>query len=71
MKIYKERLPPTHANIASTLNNIATVYETLGENQDALKYLREALNIYNESLPKSHPSIQSTLKSIEAIEKKL
>ena len=52
--------------IANQLGNIGLIYRGLGKPDEALKYLKEALEIFKRI--GSQPQIEMTLKNIEIIE---
>jgi tetratricopeptide (TPR) repeat protein len=62
LKISKSAEYDNRSNVASILNNIGTVYDELGNREEALTTFREALEIHKERLPNNHSSIAGILK---------
>jgi tetratricopeptide (TPR) repeat protein len=52
-------------------NNIASVYDNMGENSKALSYFERALDILQRSLPHNHPDLENVKVGIEIVKKKL
>jgi tetratricopeptide (TPR) repeat protein len=48
-----------HPNVASSLNNLAGLYESLNRYQEAEPLYKEAIAIVRHSLPHLHPSLAS------------
>ncbi|KAJ1418248.1 Tetratricopeptide-like helical domain superfamily [Sesbania bispinosa] len=62
LRIYENPMPGvTPEEVASGLTNVATIYESMNELEQALKLLRKALEIYNDA-----PGQQGTIAGIEA-----
>ena len=53
--IYGEQA--AHADVAASLNNIASCHFARGEYENAVEYLSRALAMFRQLLPASHPSI--------------
>ncbi len=53
----KKSLPPEHPNLATSYNNLALTYRTLGEHQKSLEYNQKALSIREKVLPPLHPDL--------------
>ncbi|XP_054805863.1 protein KINESIN LIGHT CHAIN-RELATED 3-like [Prosopis cineraria] len=62
LKIYEKPLPGVLLEeIASGLTDVAAIYESMNEHEQALNLLKKALSIYNDA-----PGQQSTIAGIEA-----
>ncbi|KAJ6799373.1 protein KINESIN LIGHT CHAIN-RELATED 2-like [Iris pallida] len=62
LKIYGKPIPGTNnEEIASGLTDVSAIYESMGDNEQALKLLKKALKLYKNS-----PGQQSTVAGIEA-----
>jgi tetratricopeptide (TPR) repeat protein len=49
-------LGPEHPDVATTLNNLAGLYESMGDYEKALPLYQRALEIYEKSLGPKHPN---------------
>jgi tetratricopeptide (TPR) repeat protein len=70
LEISKKTLPANHPLLASSYNNIGSVYYNMGEYSKALSYSERALDIRQRSLPPNHPHLKSVKKNIEIVKKK-
>ena len=57
-------MPPTHPHIATTLNNLATLYREQGHYDKAEPMFKRALSIQEKSLGTDHPHIAGTLNNL-------
>jgi tetratricopeptide (TPR) repeat protein len=64
LEIRREALPPGHPDIASSLANLACLYDAKGEYDRALPLLEQALEIKREALPPGHQSIAFSLNNL-------
>jgi len=71
LNIYRGNLGDRHPYVASTLNNIAGVYDNQGAYEKALQYYEEALDIRREKLGEEHPHTKAVVASIEFCRSKL
>jgi tetratricopeptide (TPR) repeat protein len=78
LQILEAKLEPEHPDIATTLNDLALLYKSIGEYEKILPLYQRALNIYEQVLDPEHPfvaTIQNNLagfyKSIGKYEKAL
>lgn len=53
-----------HPNVATSLNNLAALYQTLSRYQEAEKLYQEAIAIVRQSLPPLHPNLASGLNNL-------
>ncbi|GBG25815.1 Kinesin light chain 3 [Hondaea fermentalgiana] len=67
LSIRKEALGDRHPDVATTLNNIAGVYDDQGRYEEALAYYEEALLIRKKSLGDRHPDVATTLSGIASV----
>jgi tetratricopeptide (TPR) repeat protein len=64
IKISQKILPPTHADLTATYNNIGLVYKNMGEYSKALSYYEKALEIREKTLPANHPTLATSYNNI-------
>jgi tetratricopeptide (TPR) repeat protein len=69
LEIRKETLPPNHPDIATSYNNIGSIFSNKGDNDKALEYFSKSLEIYKETLPANHPDIATSYNNIGSIYK--
>jgi tetratricopeptide (TPR) repeat protein/CHAT domain-containing protein len=56
-----------HPNVATSLNNLASLYQSLNRYQEAEPLYQEALEIDRESLPPRHPDLASHLNNLAGL----
>ncbi|CAF1522453.1 unnamed protein product [Adineta steineri] len=71
LKKKNEVLAASHPSIATTLNDMGTVYEKLSSYQKALDCFNQALDIYNKTLPSDHIDFAICFKNRGRIFEKL
>jgi tetratricopeptide (TPR) repeat protein len=71
LEIRQKTLPPAHPDLASSCNNIGTVYGTMGEYSKARPFFERAVDIGQQSLPKDHPDLKDYRKNLDLAKKKL
>jgi tetratricopeptide (TPR) repeat protein len=71
LEIQKVALPPNHPGLATSYNNIGSVYYNMGEYSKALSYLQKAHDIYEQALPPTHPDRINSKKWLEQVKNKL
>ena len=64
LSIRKQSLPENHPAIASSHNNIGSVYHHMGDYEKALESHKKALSIRQQSLPETHPDIAQSHNNI-------
>ena len=69
--IQEKTLGKTHPNYAVSLNNIANIFQSMGNYEEALKYFKECLKIQEEVLGKSHPDYAASLNNIGDVLKRM
>ncbi|MEZ5420995.1 MAG: tetratricopeptide repeat protein [Vicinamibacterales bacterium] len=65
LRLQEDTLGPTHVQLASTLNNLAVVAETLGNLRDAEQFFRRAYAIASESLPAADPLVTTSFQNLK------
>ena len=60
-----------HPDYAIRLNNLASVYESQGKFDEALKLYEQALNIFEKTLPENHPHTIQLRESVARCRAKL
>lgn len=68
LNLDKETFGESHPNVASVLNNIASVYATKGDNIKAVEYYQKAYDMIVEEVGKNHPQA-NTIKGLLEQEK--
>ncbi|TMC21628.1 MAG: tetratricopeptide repeat protein [Chloroflexi bacterium] len=58
LAIYERHLGPTHPDMASSLNNLALLYNSQGKFSEAEPLYKRALSIYERILGSEHPHTQ-------------
>ena len=61
LDIIKKTVAPDHLDVATALNNLATIYQDLGRYADAEPLYKHALSIKEKNLGKAHPDVAITL----------
>ncbi len=62
-----KHLPLRHPSLATSYNNIAGVYYSIGDKSTALSYYKKSLEIDQRSLPSNHPSLSITHYNIARV----
>ncbi|CAF4851944.1 unnamed protein product, partial [Rotaria sp. Silwood2] len=60
LNIRQKTLPSNHPDFAQSYNNIAAVYNNIGENSKALLYYKKALEIREKTFPPNHPDLATS-----------
>jgi tetratricopeptide (TPR) repeat protein len=60
----RKALPPGHPDIATSLHNLAGLYQAKGEHDRALPLYEEALKMMRKALPPVHPQIALSLNNL-------
>ncbi|GBG32105.1 Kinesin light chain [Hondaea fermentalgiana] len=71
LSIRKERLGDRHPDVATALNNIATVYRAQGRYEEALAYYEEALSIRKDALGDRHPDVANSRNNMRNIREEM
>ncbi len=64
LQILEAELGPQHPDVAATLNNLAGLYESMGEYDKALPLYNKALDIYEMVLGSEHSNVATTLNDL-------
>src|SRR5665647_650669 len=67
LKILEERLGLEHPSVATTLNNLTSLYRQMGAYEKALPLYQRALDIYEKILGPEHPSVATTLNNLASL----
>ena len=67
LAVREEVLGPMHPDTATSLNNLAHLYDSQGKYDDAEPLLKRALTIYEEKLGPTHPNTVDARKTINII----
>jgi tetratricopeptide (TPR) repeat protein len=61
LEIRLEQLGERHPSVATSYNNLAGLYESMGRYEEAIAHYQQAINIAQETLGENHPNtIQAT-----------
>lgn len=71
LKQRSESMDGVYETIASTLDNLARMYESKGEDEKALATYRRSLVMHQEKLGAEHPNVGAIAKRVEMLERKL
>ena len=66
----RKALGEEHPSVASTLNNIASVYDDQGRYEEALEHYERALAVRRKALGEEHPDVGDTLYNMAIVYKK-
>ncbi|MBI4752510.1 MAG: tetratricopeptide repeat protein [Acidobacteria bacterium] len=69
LEIYQKGLPAGHPYIATSLNNLALVYQSQGRSGEAEPLYLEALEMRRKGLPAGHPDIANNLNNLGTLYK--
>jgi CHAT domain-containing protein/tetratricopeptide (TPR) repeat protein len=69
LEVREKVLGKKHPDYATSLNNLAGLYQRLGENAQALPLLREALRVREEVVGKKHPDYATSLNNLALLYK--
>jgi tetratricopeptide (TPR) repeat protein len=58
--VFKARIPDDYRALAQVLHTRGSVYQALGDHEQALDYLKKALNMRESWLSKDHPAVART-----------
>jgi tetratricopeptide (TPR) repeat protein/CHAT domain-containing protein len=67
LNVRQRVLGPEHRETATSLNNLAAVYDRKGNNAEAESLYRQALKIYQKSLGEDHPDIVTSLNNLAVL----
>ncbi len=67
LEIRERLLGAEHPNVASTLNNLASIYRNQGEFDKALELQQRALSIVEKTMGTEHPNVASALNGLATI----
>ena len=67
----EQALPPTHTDMAESLNNIGFVYGELGQDREALPFYQRALKIWEQALGPNDPLVALALNNIAEVYRNL
>ncbi len=71
LQILETKLGHEHPDVATTLNNLAGLYENLGEYEKALPLYKKALDIHEKVLGPEHPNVATTLNDLALLYKSM
>ena len=67
LQILEAELGPEHPDVATTLNNLAGLYESMGDYEKALPLYQRALEISEKVLGPQHPAVATTLNNLAGL----
>jgi tetratricopeptide (TPR) repeat protein len=65
--IREKILPDNDTKIATTLNNLALLYDSQGKYEEAEPLYQRSLEIYEKAFGKDHPSVATTLNNLASL----
>src|SRR5438128_9924509 len=71
LAIRQQVLGPQHPHTARSLNNLATLYYNLGQYEDALSLLQQAVAIRQQVLGSEHPHTATSLNNLAILYNRL
>ncbi len=71
LEIRQTTLPPNHPDLATSYNNIGSVYDSMGDYPKAVSYLEHAADILQHSSSPNHSHVQSVRASIEFLKEEM
>ncbi len=67
----EKALGPEHPDVATSLNNLALLYQAQGNYAEAEPLFRRSLAIYEKALGPEHPSVATSLENYAALLRKI
>lgn len=67
LKVAEEIVGPDHPSVATSLNNLAALYETQGHYAQAEPLYKRALQIHEKALGPDHPRVATSLNNLSAL----
>eukprot|EP01059_Diplonema_ambulator_P033938 TRINITY_DN736_c1_g1_i7.p2 TRINITY_DN736_c1_g1~~TRINITY_DN736_c1_g1_i7.p2 ORF type:complete len:118 (+),score=19.95 TRINITY_DN736_c1_g1_i7:39-356(+) len=67
LEMWKNFYNDGHPSVATSLNNIGSIYKAMGEHTKALGYHMEALEMWKNFYNDGHPSVATSLNNIGGI----
>ncbi|CAF3688462.1 unnamed protein product [Adineta steineri] len=64
LEIQQKNLPPNHSLLATSFNNIASMYHKMGKYLKALSFFKNDLAIQEKTLPLNHPRLATSYNNI-------
>jgi len=71
LQILEAKLGPEHPDVATSLNNLAGLYKSMGDYEKALPLYKRALDIREKVLGTQHPSVATTLNNLAGLYKSM
>ena len=70
-QINEKVLGPEHPSVAYSLNNLAFIYESIGEYDRSLNLFKRAFEILESKLGQNHPNSLIVKKNYESVYKRM
>jgi tetratricopeptide (TPR) repeat protein len=67
LEIFQKSLPAQHQKIGWVFENIGLAYEQQSKLEEALSYLKKAVNTYRQTLPATHYYIIDVERNIQRV----
>ncbi|CAF1182076.1 unnamed protein product [Rotaria sordida] len=71
LKTREKALPPNHPDLATSYNNIGSVYDDMGDYSKALEFHEKSYQIFEKALPPNHPSLAISYGNIGQVYKNM
>ncbi|CAF1652307.1 unnamed protein product [Adineta ricciae] len=65
--LFEKTFPANHPDLATSYNNISSVYVSMGDYRKALDYYEKTLSIQQQSLPANHPDLATSYSNIGSV----
>ena len=67
LEVAKENVGPDHPNVATSLNNLASLYDTQGDYAKAEPLFKRSLAIREKALGPDHPNVATSLENMAVL----
>ena len=67
LEVAEKNVGPNHPDVATSLNNLAVLYDTQGQYAQAEPLLKRALAINEKALGPNHPAVGMTLNNLSVL----
>ena len=67
LEIREKQLGPDHPDVATSLNNLAVLYQAMGRYAEAEPLYRRSLEIREKQLGRDHPDVATSLNNLAVL----
>lgn len=68
LEVFERYLEPEHPNVATSLSNLALLYQELEQHEEARRLYMRALDIQEQELGPDHPDVAITLENLASLD---